>query len=193
MADILKHIQFSDEYVLIGEKIPKKQALKDTSLEDAYQSGYEKGLTDGHQQITTQLQEQLILLNTLLETIPSAIHENRKQLSSEIADIVLVIAKQLFIHQQHDKKTITQQVHQIIEQLNDKQNLEIALHPQDLALLKSGEIQMDLRSCENLRFVADEQLRLGGCIIYSAHGAFNASIERQIENLKQVLLEIKFG
>lgn len=193
MADILKDMLFSNDSVFIGNhpiNTTELQAIESVSLEETYQSGYAQGLADGYQQTQTELREQLTSLNALLKTIPTAIHENREQLSSEIADIVLVIAQQLFIHRQHDKNAIIQQ---IIHQLNDKQNLEIVLPPKDIALLKSGDVQLDVRSCKNLRFIPDEQLRLGGCIIRSHHGVFDASIERQIDSLKQVLLQIKTG
>lgn len=159
--------------------------------EEIYQSGYAQGVVDGQQQKQAELQEQLTSLQALLLSIPNAIQENRQQLSEEIADIVLVIVQKLFIHQQHDKNIVTQQIQHILSQLNNKQNLEIVLHPQDLALLKNGEIQLDIPLCKPLSFIPDETLRLGGCIIRSPHGVFDASIERQIDNLKQVLLEIR--
>ena len=137
------------------------------------------------------LQEQTNALSALLQSIPKAISDNRQQLSSDIADIVLLIVSKFFINQQQNKDAITHQITQILMQLHDKQNLELSLHPHDLALIQQGEINIDLRSCKNIRLKADEHLRLGGCIVTSEHGVFDASIERQIDNLKHVLLQMK--
>ena len=195
MANILKNIPISQDSVVLKIHQPIKTIeepeTESMTLEEIYQSGYAQGLADGQQKNQAELQEQLTSLHALLFSIPNAIQENRQQLSQEIADIVLVIVQKLFIHQQHDKNTITQQIQHIISQLNNQQKLEIVLHPQDLALLKDGEIQLDVGFYKHLSLIPDEALRLGGCIIRSPHGVFDASIERQIDKLKQVLLEIK--
>ncbi len=157
----------------------------------AYDSGYQDGMIHGIEQESIRLQAQFETLTTLLQGIPDAISKNRLDLQTEISDIVLLLAEQLFINQQQNKDLLTHQIAQILNQLNDKQTIEIALHPQDLALIKQGKINLDVGSCKNLRLIPDDELRLGGCVIRSQHGVFNASIERQIDNLKQVLLDIR--
>lgn len=160
---------------------------------EAFESGFNQGLSAGLTQANTQMTDQITAIAALLQSIPEAINTNRLQLSTEIADIVLVIAQQFFINQQQNKETIGLQITQTIAQLNDKQNIELSLHPQDLTLLQQGLVTIDLQQCKNLRITPDENLRLGGCIIRSAHGVFDAGIERQIDSLKHVLLQIKQG
>ena len=189
MASIYKNIMISDEPTYIG-----KQPI-DTPLdiEIDVEPPLIGALPDGLAQERAQLQEKNNALSALLNRIPEAIKQNRQQLSTEIADIVLLIASKFFINQQQDKNAISDQITQILTQLNEKQNIEIALHPQDLALIQQGEINIDPRSCKNIRLKPDDNLRLGGCIIKSEHGVFNAGIERQIDHLKQVLLQMKAG
>ena len=165
--------------------------IKALARDEGYTSGHSQGLSDGIEQANALITEPMKTLNALLQNIPTAISENRRQLSTDIADIVLSITQQLFIHQQHNQDTIAQQISWAIEQLNDKQNIELSLHPHDVALLQQGKINIDLQHCKNLRVIPDESLRLGGCIIRSEHGVFDAGIERQIDNLKQVLLQMK--
>lgn len=169
------------------------ERIKDLAREEGYKSGFNQGLSDGLAQANMQVTEQVNALNGLLQSIHSAISENRLQLSTEIADIVFGIAQQFFIQQQQNKESIAHQIAQILTQLNDKQNIELSLHPHDLALLQQGQVTIDMGQCKNLRITPDTGLRLGGCIIKSEHGVFDASIERQIDNLKQVLLQIKQG
>lgn len=211
MANIFRNIQISEEIVYIGvplsdpaspeesEPLPSENGgvppanETDRLAEDeiTWQSGYSQGLFDGALQERAVLNEQINTLNSLLQSIPQAINNNRQQLSTDIADIVLLIVSKFFIHQQQNKEAITQQIDQVILQLNNKQNLEITLHPHDLALIQQNEIQVNLQDCKNVRLKADENLRLGGCIVNSEHGVFDAGIERQIDNLKQVLLRMK--
>jgi flagellar assembly protein FliH len=109
----------------------------------------------------------------------------------EIADIILLIVQRFFIERQKNKEEIVRQITHTLAQLNQKQNIELHLHPSDIDLLHQSEFNINLKPYKNMRIIPDETLLLGGCIIRSEHGVFNASIERQIDNLKHALLKIK--
>lgn len=209
MAEIFKAVIVSDEVVCLNRPeicIPdvvsessialsdfELAEIREKSREEAYKAGFQQGLADGLNQAELQSNEIKSKLQTLLDALPEAISANRQQLSAEIADIVLTIVSQFFINQQHNKDAINQQITQILTQLNNKQNIELSLHPKDVALLQQGQIKIDVTQCKSLRLIADGRLRLGGCLIKSEHGVFDAGIERQVDNLKQVLLHIKQG
>ena len=199
MAEILTSICISDEIVHIGDRvqpsIPTAEMIAREQLEqeidEAFQRGLKQGIAEGLAQAHAKFQEREACLIRLLDSIPEAVEHNRLMLSSEIADIVLFIIQRFFIHQQHSKDAIAGQITSILNQLNQKHNIELALHPHDVALLEQGELDINFKPFKNIRIKADDTLRLGGCIVRSEHGAFDASIERQIDNLKQVLLKIK--
>lgn len=207
MADIFTTVTISDDIVRLGpvsepceqqalfeeEQIESAEIISEEDLENATQSGYNRGFSEGLAEAETKLACEFAQLKTLIENIPPAMTENRLQLSDEIADIVLLIIKQFFINQQQTKDSIALQINQLLNQLNDKQNIELSVHPKDLALLQQGKLKIDAKACKNLRIVPDDNLRLGGCVVRSDHGVFDASIERQIDNLKQVLLQMKLG
>ncbi len=195
MSNVFKRVLISTEIAYIGQ-LPENTIL-DKVLEPEpvishldLEKAYNQGLADGIAKERALLQEQAKALNTLLNSIPKTICDFRQQLSAEISDIVMHLAKQFFINQQHNKDDITDNINQIITQLNDKQNIEVALHPRELALVSQDKL---IQTHQNLRFVPDENLRLGGCIVKSEHGVFDADIERQIDHLKQVLLQIRTG
>ncbi len=195
MANIFRKVTISHETVSLKAIPDIELTLQPVSIEEPQNSeqarseGYAQGFSEGVTQELNRLIEKEKRLDSLLQSIPTAINKNRLLLSTEIADIVLLITQQLFINQQQNKETLVHQITQIIDQLNEKQAIEIALHPNDLPLLQ----HVDLRQCKNMRILADESLRLGGCIVRSEHGVFDAGIERQIDNLKRVLLQMKQG
>lgn len=211
MAEILKQITFSEEYYYLGiskqdtqlEEIvlpnesysEEANQLQEIAREQGYQIGFAQGMADGlvkaEQQATNQVNELVEQLKPLLQTIPAALNKSRRELKTEIADIVLAITQQFFIHQQQNKEAIAQQISATLNHLNDKQAITLALNPQDLTLLQKGELAIDFSQCKDLRITADESLSLGGCRIKTEHGIFDASIERQIDGLKQALLQIK--
>jgi len=201
MTEVFKQVICSNEVIHLGNPKPEINTSKDPlkEFEEAKETGYKLGFKQGMTEGLRQAKEQTTKENTelgqqlgqLLKAVPFAIRENRLALKSEIADIVLAITQQLFVHQQQNKEALSQQITTALNQINDKQSLTLLLNPQDLALLQQGELTIDLSECKDLRLQADENLQLGGCFIRSEHGFFDASIERQIDRLKQVLLQIK--
>ena len=195
MATVFRNIIISEDTVSLQkspciDEPPQPTIIDFKDIEYARAEGYAHGFSEGVAQEQNRIIEKENTFSALLHSIPTAIRENRLSLSTEIADIVLLIAQQLFINQQQNKEAITHQVTQIINQLNDKHNIEIALHPHDIA---QNEFHINSTQYKNLRIVPDESLQLGGCIVRSEHGVFDAGIERQIDNLKHVLLQMKQG
>jgi flagellar assembly protein FliH len=195
MANVFKHILICND-ILPEEQteIVEEEAtiITPSITEEDLHASYSKGHQEGIKHEQSRLANQFEALERLLETIPEALCKARRDLSSDIANIVFAITSKLFIHQQQHPETLSQQINDMLYQLNDKQQLELLLHPHDLDLLKRGKILLDKHACKNLRLKADEHLLLGGCIIQCEHGVFDAGIERQIENLKQVLLNLRF-
>ncbi|MBA2709672.1 MAG: hypothetical protein H0U57_03645 [Tatlockia sp.] len=212
MAELFKGFNLSKDFFhleqitkqQLGDK-PSEQAKeqdskeltrsKEKASEEGYKIGFKQGFDEGDrkgQELARKAIEELELkIHRLLQTLSHAINENRLSLKTEIADFVLAITERFFIEQQQNKEAIAQQISRALSHVNDKQSLTLVLNPEDLSLLQKGELQVDFSLCQNLRVIADETLKLGGCLIRSEHGVFDAGIEGQIERLKQVLLEIK--
>ncbi|MDI9817554.1 MULTISPECIES: FliH/SctL family protein [unclassified Legionella] len=213
MAEVFKQIITNEESVYLNQAIeeespkPVKEKscaeehdsdfnlLKEQAREEGYKTGFTQGMAEGfkqgEQQAARQATRLLQQLENLLQTIPQAVKENRQALKTEIADIVLAIAQQFFVYQQQNKEAITMQINHALEQVNHKQSITLILHPNDLALLQNNQLKINAHQYQDLRITADETIRLGGCLIKSEHGIFDASIERQIDRLKQVLVQIK--
>ena len=199
MAEILKSVRISDDIVYLNvpevtlEFAPSANPIDNIEerLELARQKGFEQGRQQNIAEADVSMSERAEMFDRLLATIPNAINDNRLALRTEIADIVWSITKQFFIQQQLSKDTIIFKVMETLEQLNEAQHIELFLHPNDLAFLHQENIQLDLKRFKHLRISPDDHLILGGCKIKTEHGLYDASIERQIDRLKDVLLELK--
>jgi len=198
MADILKNRQVGDEFFVIPSHnatplpLKKEEAQSnpyqlEQEKEASFNQGFALGVEEGRLQALQEEREKNNALAALFISLPEAIHAHRITLSDEIANIVLVIAQQFFIEQQHNKNSILAQINQLLTHINSSETIDIALHPKAIAAL--GDTPLTL--APQAKLVADDKLQLGGCIITSEHGVFDASIERQIDNLKQMLLQIK--
>jgi flagellar assembly protein FliH len=181
------------EATVVPEEImtPVDESVLENAQQESYDQGYAAGVIEGRTVVAqefSQLKEQLA---AALASIPQAIAQNRLDLSSEVADIVLLITQQFFIERQKDPKALTQQINQVLSQLNNKQTVELCLHPQEITALQNGMIQLDAAHLNGLKIKGDESLTLGGYVIKTEHGIFDASIEKQIDKLKEVLMQLK--
>lgn len=197
MAKLIKQATLSEESCLLEEQPAPTVTVLDTVDRNQVQEKiqYQEGYTQGYEEGKAQSEEAFMAakssIEKLLQALPEALAENRLQLKNEIADIVLFICGQLFVEQQANKAALEQQINGILEQLSQQEHIELQLHPQDIACLQAGSIALRKNLVEKMTIKSNPGLRLGGCIIKTTQGIFDAGIEKQIDQLKQVLLEMR--
>lgn len=158
---------------------------------EAYQQGYLSGKEEGKALIEQQMALLTQQLETTLRAIPQAIAQNRLELSTEISDIVLLITQQFFMEKEANPHALEGQINHLLSQLNNKQNIELYLHPQEIETLQKGGIKLEAAHLNGMKIKSDDTLILGGYMIKTDHGMFDASIEKQIDRLKALLLQIR--
>lgn len=202
MAKLLKNVVISSETVVLDNMTIKAMAHDHVSakaselvIEEQVNTAYQQGYLAGHAQLIEEADQQINQLQqqlaTLIQSIPAAIANNRLALSKDIADIVTFITKNYFINQAEQPAALEQQINHILGQLNNQQTVELCLHPQDIKLLKTGTVNLSTHHLNGLTIKQDDSLILGGCIVTTEHGLFDASIEKQIDKLKELLIGIK--
>jgi flagellar assembly protein FliH len=75
-----------------------------------------------------------------------------------------------------------------------KATLEIHVHPEDLAWLEEDKelsARIAARGNHAVRWVADTELAMGGCMLRSSEGALDARLDLQVEALKASLLQTR--
>lgn len=202
MIKLYKDVTISQETVRLYQKEPltldtpsptfdtvQMQAIQDAS----YQEGYLAGQEESRRLNDASMQSLKNQLEDLLASIPGGISQSRLALQSEIADIVWLIIQTFFIEKSANRDALELQINQILSQINSKQTIELNLHPNDIAALQNGDMRIHATHLNGLKIKSDESLTLGGCLIKTEHGVFNASIEKQVDKLKEVLLQIKQG
>ena len=199
MAKLFKNECLSSDVILLGNQPPLPQLVEETlpplindsQLLESYQHGFAAGKDEGIQIADQQMSLLKQQIETSLTAIPQAIEQNRLQLNTEISDIVLLISQQFFSENEVNPKTLEQQINQLLNQLNNQQTIELHLHPQEINALQKGLIKLETTHLNGLKIKSDESLRLGGYVIKTDHGLFDASIEKQIDKLKDCLLEMR--
>lgn len=198
MAKLYKQAQVISECVSLyppkaQTPLPSKptddDVVRQQIKKEAFQKGYEQGKTKTQHQLS-ELKKQL---DDLLASIPLALAQSRLELQTEIADILWSIIESYFIEKALSKGALELQINQILTQINAKQTVELHLHPKDILLLQKEAFHLQPTHLNGLKIKSDERLTLGGCVIKTEHGLFDASLEKQVDRLKQRLLEIRQG
>lgn len=206
MAKLFKNVSISTELIHLNAKLPSdnnhsviietteskiNDLEREERLSQAYQDGYLAATGSNQALMDQQITDLKNQLEALLLSLPEAVEQNRKSLSGEIADIILMIIQQYFIDKVSDVTALEQQIKKIISHLNNQQSIELHLHPSDISALQRNNIQFDSIYLNKLIVKGDTALSLGGCIVKTEHGIFDASIENQINKLKELLMQIR--
>lgn len=200
MVKLIKQATISPELYYLGSKAlnldnSNPAEIQDTSIETIDQEAYENGYLEGQESMKTQLTKEMVhlkhTLEQLIQSMPQAIEKNRYDLNADIADIVLMITQQYFIEKATDPHFLELQINSILKELNGNQSIDVYLHPQDIALIHQEKINFSASHLKKVTIKSDESLQSGGCVIKTEHGIFDASIDKQIDKLKTLLIQVK--
>lgn len=196
MAQIIKYSQVQREEqvpdVLISE--PHALAFSEEHLSDLKKLAYDEGYSQGQVDATDIAHEQVNALKQRLEqalhSIPQAIEQNRQEMQQELTSLCLLIAQRYFIAQSIEPKILETQINQLLAQINNQQAIELHLHPKDIPLLQQGLVTLNAAQ-HKITIKPDESLTLGGFIIKTPHGLFDARLDKQIDKFKQYLMSLR--
>ena len=193
MAQIINHTKvcyeelLEESAVLVVSPAYKEDQIAQLEKE-AYQLGYYQGQSATQNLAQQEMNDLKTQLTQLLKSIPVAIEEKRLDMQHELAPIIWQIVQGYFVEQALNQQLLATQINQLLIQINKQECIELHLHPKDIGALKKGHIQLHTIH-EQITIKQDEAMSLGGFIIKTEHGIFNASLEQQINNLKTYLLD----
>lgn len=171
--------------------------LKNEYFQMGYEQGREKGITEGisleKRNKHAEKNNLTTLLKSLIKQVPSEISSLREDLRQDIAHIVLSIVQPIFVQRQLDRSWLFKQINQILTQLNHRQEVELILHPEDIEQLQAHKIHLKTAHLRSLKICSDDQIFSGGCRIKTQHGLFEISIEKQLQQLREKLMNIQPG
>jgi flagellar assembly protein FliH len=196
MAQVFKlhKIQIEEAMPEVVLAIPAPPPISEQELmaakEESFQQGYSQGRDDANTISQQQMDKVKEQLERLLCSIPQALEQQRLALQQDIAALSIHIIQSYFTEQILDKKILETNINRLLAQINSQQSIELYLHSTDIKALQSGAIQLNAIK-NQITIKSDEALALGGFIIKTPHGNFDASIENQINKLKDYLIHMK--
>ena len=161
-------------------------------LQAIREEAYNQGKADLCLQYQTEFQQAIEAFSAACQKIDSQrktlLHQSRGDIINLIIDMIRKILGQEL---STPRNIIASTLQTALEQAIACQEYYVMLHPDDLnfAKEKAPEIIAAIGGLEHIIFKADNTLTRGGCLLESSVCSVDASIESQIENVKDFLTE----
>jgi flagellar assembly protein FliH len=164
------------------------------SYERGSDEGYARGHSDGVQKARddamASVEERVRLLDGLLrelETIKRKILTNSQE---DIVELATVIASKIIHREVKGSEAVVDTVREAIDMASDKHSIRIKLNPADIPVVDShkGRFLETVKSLERIELVEDNEIIPGGCIVETTEGSVDARLDRQMEEIRKMLL-----
>ncbi|HEX5806775.1 MAG TPA: flagellar assembly protein FliH [Macromonas sp.] len=170
---------------------PAPEVISSEALDEARQiahaEGFEHGRLAGAKEtrdaleapLKRQTQEQAQRLAQLLQATQTGLTQLEDQLASQLLELACDLARQVVRRELQQPleplKTVVQEA--LALAVEDHSPATLKLHPKDLELLKAD--LGDTLTEQRIRLLADPTLSPGGCVVESAQGAVDGTLEKR--------------
>lgn len=167
----------------------EREAYVEAAMKEGYAEGFSRGTEDGLRKY-----EQLIA--TANEVIVSARKDYESRIEqSEDMIVELAIASANKILQKTLRETpadFISIVKAAIQEIKDFSSISIYVHPVnfDAVLQQKDELKSLLGAETNLDIFPDSKLQENGCTIEHPYGQIDASVDTQLEQIRNILIEL---
>lgn len=171
-----------DERNLISRAREEADSIREASAKEGYEAGI------------LQAREDIEALREAISVFMNAKQEVFEYIAPDILEISIDIAQKII------KKEITQDPQMILDKITEilktlskeETKINLKVNPSQVSILKQSipDILSDAGLDARIIIVPDETVTEGGCVVITANGVIDATIESQISIIKEALKEI---
>lgn len=206
-AKIRASAETQAQQIIAAAEAQAERTARELSSE-AQESGYAAGLeagqnegrTQGHAEALAQAAEQLRQLTEAWSQVIGEWEAQRIEMEREARQSVLnfaLVAAEKIVHRviEIDESVIIDQVRHALSLVLSAQNATIRIHPVDRPILDDAlpKVLAELSEIEHIELVEDEVITPGGCVVSFGQGTIDATIERQLGRLIDMILPAPAG
>lgn len=167
--------------------------------ERGYNEGLEKGLAEGreqgHAEALAKSAEELRQLTAAWSQVVSEWEQQRVEMEREARQSVLqfaMLAAEKLVHRviEVDESVVVDQAAHALSLVLSAHNASVRIHPVDHPVLEDAlpELLKELNEIDHIELVDDESITPGGCVVAFGQGTIDATIERQLGRLIDLIL-----
>lgn len=162
--------------------------------EEAYKRGFELGQIEGAEkafqatkaELIERLQGMLKLLQNMEQQKKNLLIDNE----AEMLGLIFLIAKKLvFKELDENREAVLEILRNVIGEMQEDERVTVRLSPDDMYFLETlqekGGQRIDLLN--RVKFEAHDEIKPGGCVVDTAYGSVDATLEERVNRLWQTL------
>lgn len=189
-STFLEHLKETEARVL---KQAKEKALyvEKEAYEKGFAQGEKDGLELGQKRIETVVQQ----MATLLQEIQNQGESLYKTYEREMLQLALSISKKILHHElQVNGEVITATLREVSKHIVDQRKIVIRVNPVDFQFLQThaGSVLSAEKGGQGVEMIKDPSITRGGCVVETAFGSIDGTIETQFDQIVSLLWE-RFG
>ncbi|SJZ64092.1 FliH/SctL family protein [Selenihalanaerobacter shriftii] len=161
--------------------------------EEAYQTGLAQGKSEikdkGWQEVETVIDR----LNQSITGLNQDYEEKLAELNNEVLELTIAIVKKIIKQElKSDQTVIYSLIEDALQLLNGEDEVVVRVNLRDLDVVRGyKERFLDLNSnLNNIKFIMDDEIEIGGCIVEADFGGLDATVTSQLEKIADKLLEV---
>lgn len=154
-------------------------------IEQRLQAAQEEGLATGIEQGITLGRQALDQLHDAVQSSQAAVEAELGMLQSNLHKLVMVALYKILGEQLVRPEVVAAAVRQVVLDAGHQESMTVRLSPKDHKVLE--RLRSQLNPATSVRYVADDRVELGGCLVELDRGLLDGRIESQLKTLHEAL------
>lgn len=161
-------------------------------IEEAKQAGYQDGFQKGEADAMSQYRSILDQANDIVSLAKQDYEEKIESSAEKIVELAFELAKRVWYSAEDTKDQFLALVKQVISEVKEYDDISIYVDPEhyDHVMEYKDELIRILQKDTHLAIYSDEKAPKGTCYVETSFGKVEASVDTQMNQLKEKLLEV---
>ncbi|MFX0571722.1 flagellar assembly protein FliH [Bacillus pumilus] len=161
-------------------------------IEEAKQAGYQDGFQKGEADAMSQYRSILDQANDIVSLAKEDYEEKIESSAEKIVELAFELAKRVWYSAEDTKDQFLALVKQVISEVKEYDDISIYVDPEhyDHVMEYKDELIRILQKDTHLAIYSDEKAPKGTCYVETSFGKVEASVDTQMNQLKEKLLEV---
>lgn len=160
-----------------------------------HEQRYEEGVRRGAEQCEAEVKEAVNRIDVLHQSIEADRAQIMVEAETDVVDLVMSISRKILeLQAVSNPKALLQVVRNALSHMSERSNLEIQVHPEDLAVVQRYAKHWVAKVDEQAVIKVRDSLHVerGGCMIEGREENVDARVEEQLQAMHQILRSAVF-
>lgn len=176
---------------LLGEARAIAEKERSAAVSRGYDEGFKKGFLEGLRRGFDKLCDSVEQAKALVEEVGRVRKQALEGLEPEVVSLACEIAEKIVKKSvEVDPETVVRITKEALQNAGAQPPITLRVNPQDLEAVSQRLDQLRELCGHDVDLEKDSGVSRGGCIVESPAGSVDGTLETQLENIKEQLLEL---